>query len=169
MGSNNALVGTWRLVSFELRLKDGTTRHPWGDEVAGQVIYGPDGFMAGSIMKKGRAAFKATDVMAGTPQEFEAAMKSYVGYAGPYSVHGNRILHHAEVSFFPNWTGTDIERFFDVQGSTLTLSTLPLVFGGVQGTAVLVWEKRAPYSPLAIYPDEEKYQKQHEGARPPQR
>jgi hypothetical protein len=147
MGSNNALIGTWKLVSFELRLQDGTTRHPWGGEVSGQVMYGPDGFMAGSFMKRDRSPFEASDVMAGTPQEFEMAMKSYVGYAGSYSLQGNRVIHHAEVSLFPNWTGTDIERFFEVQGSKLTLSTPPLIFfGGRQGTAVLVWEKRAPHS-----------------------
>ena len=126
MESSNALVGTWKLVSFMLRLQDGTTRHPWGSEVAGQVIYGPDGFMAGSLMKRDRSPFEASDVMAGTPQEYEAAMTSYVGYTGPYSLQGNRVIHHAEVSLFPNWTGTDIERFFEVQGSKLTLSTPPL-------------------------------------------
>jgi hypothetical protein len=146
MGSNNVLVGTWKLVSFELRLQDGTTRHPWGEKVAGQVMYGPDGFMAGSFMKMDRATFEAPDVMAGTPAEFEAAMKSYVGYAGPYSLQGNRVIHHSEVSLFPNWAGTDIERFYEIEGSNLTLSTPPLIFGGMQGTAALVWEKRALHS-----------------------
>jgi hypothetical protein len=146
MRSNNPLVGTWKLISFELRLQDGTTRHPWGNNVAGQVMYGPDGFMAGSFMKTDRSAFEASDVMAGTPLEFEAAMKSYVGYAGPYSLQSNRVIHHAEVSLFPNWTDTKIERFFEVQGSKLTLSTPPLIFGGMQGTAALVWQKRETHS-----------------------
>ncbi len=141
MTIRNALVGTWKLVSFELRLEDGTIKHPWGKELTGQVMYGLDGYMAGSFMKKGRPVFGAPDVMAGTPQEFEAAMKSYVGYAGPYTIHGNRVIHHANVSLFPNWTGSDIERFFDIDGNKLTLSTPPLVFGGVPATAALVWEK----------------------------
>jgi hypothetical protein len=146
METSNPLLGTWKLVSVELRLQDGTTRHPWGSEVVGQVIYSSDGFMAGSFMKKNRSPFAAMDVMAGTVQEFEDAMKSYVGYAGPYSLRGNRVIHHAEVSLFPNWTGTDIDRFFEIEGKVLTLSTPPLVFGGTQGTAVLVWEKREPQS-----------------------
>lgn len=144
MQSENPLLGTWNLVSLELRLEDGTTKHPWGSEIAGQLMYGADGFMAGSFMRTGRSPFLAPDVLAGTAIEFEAAMKSYVGYAGPYSIDGNRVVHHAEVSLFPNWTGTDIDRFFEVHDEELTLSTPPLVFGGVRGTAALVWLKRKP-------------------------
>lgn len=143
MSENNALEGTWTLLSVEFRLEDGTIKHPWGSEVAGQVIYGSDGYMAGSFMKKGRSAFKDADVMAGKADEFEAAMKSYVGYAGAYSIEDNRVVHHASVSLFPNWTNTDIERFFTIDGNTLTLSTPPLVFGGIQGSAALVWKKMA--------------------------
>jgi hypothetical protein len=141
MQSSNLLVGTWTLISVELRLLDGKTLFPWGEEVTGQLIYGADGYMAGSFMKNHRAAFAASDVMAGSLSEFEGAMKSYVGYAGAYTVDQNRVIHHAQLSVFPNWSGTDIERLFLIDGDTLTLSTPPLVFGGVQGAAVLVWRK----------------------------
>ncbi len=142
MESDNVLVGTWKLVSFELCLQDGTAQYPWGKEVVGQVMYGADGYMAGSFMRKDRIPFAALDVMAGTSQEFAAAMKSYVGYAGTYSLHDNRVIHHVAVSLFPNWTGTDIERYFEINGNQLTLSTPPLVVGGILGSAVLVWEKQ---------------------------
>jgi hypothetical protein len=104
-------------------------------------MYGADGYMAGSFMKNDGPAFGTPDVMGGTLQEFEAAIKSYVGYAGPYSIVGNRVIHHAAISLFPNWIGTDHERFFNIEGSRLTLSTPPLIFGGVRATAVLVWAK----------------------------
>lgn len=142
MQNDNPLVGTWKLISFELRLKDGTTMHPWGNDVVGQVMYSPDGFMTGCFMKRERAPFAAADVMSGTPQEFETAMKSYVGYAGPYTLYSNRVIHHAEVSWFPNWIGTDIERYFEIQGNSLTLSTPPMMFSGTEATAALVWEKQ---------------------------
>jgi hypothetical protein len=145
MEFNSMLVGTWKLISFELRMQDGTVKHPWGSDVVGQVMYGSDGFMAGSFMKRNRSCFGASDVMAGTPEEFEAAMKSYIGYAGAYSIQGDRVIHHAEVSLFPNWTGTDIERFFEVREDMLTLVTPPLKFGGTTATAALVWERRVPH------------------------
>ncbi len=141
MTITNPLIGTWKLVSFELRAEDGSTVHPWGEEVAGQVTYSAEGYMSGSFMQMGRPAFESSDVMGGSAEEFAAAMKSYVGYAGSYSLRGNQVIHHASVSLFPNWTGTDIERFYAVDGNLLTLSTPPGVFGGQRATAALVWEK----------------------------
>ena len=137
------LTGTWLLVSFELRFEDGTKSYPWGPQVRGQVIYGKDGYMAGSLMKEGRPKFRSEDIMAGTVEEFSEAMKSYIGYCGPYEYLDGRVIHHAEVSLFPNWTGTKIERFVLIENDLLTLSTPPLPFGGKVGTANLVW-KRAP-------------------------
>ncbi len=139
--NNNALVGTYKLNSFELRLEDGSIAYPWGKEVTGQVIYGTDGYMSGCLMKNRRPIFAAADVMAGTQQEIESAMKSYIGYAGAYSVQDNRVIHHATISLFPNWTDTDIDRFFEIKGDLLTLSTPPAIFDGVRATAALVWEK----------------------------
>ena len=135
------VVGTWKLNSFELRLEDGSIIYPWGKAVTGQVMYGADGYMSGCLMQSNRSNFQVADVMAGTPPEFEAAMKSYIGYAGAYSLQDNRVIHHAAVSLFPNWTGTDIDRFFAIEGDLLTLSTPPALFGGVRATAVLIWEK----------------------------
>ncbi len=146
MDSHNLLVGTWKLLSLELRLPDGLTKYPWGKDVVGQLLYSSDGYMSGSFMKRDRSNFAATDIMAGTPPEFAAAMKSYVGYAGAYRIEGNRVIHHVTVSLFPNWIGTDIDRFWEIQGHKLTLNTPPLVFGGIAGTAALVWEKQSLFT-----------------------
>jgi Lipocalin-like domain len=140
MKGSNALVGIWQLLSVELRLQDGKTKYPWGKAVTGQVIYSSSGFMAGSFMKEDRFLFGASDVMVGTPPAFEAAMKSYIGYTGPYS-----ITHHAETSLFQHCNDTDVDRFFEIQGNKLTLSTPTLIFDETQGTAVLIFEKLAVY------------------------
>ena len=141
MSTENHLIGAWELISFELRQEDGTIKYPWGSNIKGQVMYSSDGYMAGSFMKENRADFEGDDLVSGSVQEFEAAMKSYVGYAGPYSLHGDRVFHQATVSLFPNWTDTSIERFFDVTGNKLTLTTTPLVFGGISAVGALVWQK----------------------------
>jgi hypothetical protein len=142
--SINPLIGTWRLLSFELRGEDGTIVHPWGTEVAGQVIYTADGYMSGCLMPAGRPAFASDDVMGGNTAEFEAAMKSYIGYAGPYSIDKDKLTHHAAVSLFPNWTGTEIIRYWAVEDNRLSLSTPPGTFGGWKATGVLVWELLPP-------------------------
>ncbi len=139
--TKNPLVGTWKLVSFELRTDDGKTIFPWGKEVTGQVTYTDDGYMSGSFMKLNRKPFNSVDILGGTLAEFEAAMKSYVGYAGTYSINGDQVIHHASVSAFPNWTDTNIERHFVVEGDRLTLSTSPSTFGGQKASGVLIWQK----------------------------
>ncbi len=147
MTTANFLVGTWKLLSFELRLTNGAVIYPFGREVVGQLMYSSDGHMAGSFMKAQRPSFASGDVMAGTPQECDAAMKTYVSYAGTYRIEHDRVIHHAEVSLFPNWTGTDIVRVFALDGNTLTLSTPPMLVGGTEAVAALVWEKVAPLDP----------------------
>lgn len=141
MKNVNQLIGTWKLISFKLRLEDGIIKYPWGKNIEGQVMYGADGYMAGSLMKQNRTLFESPDVMAAKKDECESAMKSYVGYAGAYSLDGMCVFHHTSVSIFPNWTGIDIKRFYEISDNKLSLSTPPLLFSGVQATAVLVWEK----------------------------
>ena len=143
MTQDNLLVGTWSLVSFQLQLTDGSVKHPWGRNLVGQVMYTPDGFMAGTFMKQDRAHFPAADVMLATPEESVAALKSYVGYAGSYSVRGDSVVHHVTVSWFPNWSGTDIERFFEVENGNLVLRTPPIAIGGMRAKSVGVWRKIA--------------------------
>jgi hypothetical protein len=56
-------------------------------------------------------------------------------------VHQDTVVHHIEVSLFPNWKGVDQVRRFAFDGDRLTLSTAPMVVAGVERTAHLVWER----------------------------
>ncbi len=38
-----ALIGSWRLRSFELRMADGEVVHPYGEEVHGYLFYNENG------------------------------------------------------------------------------------------------------------------------------
>jgi Lipocalin-like domain len=40
------------------------------------------------------------------------------------------VIHHVELSLFPNWSGVDQERLFQVTGDPLTLRTRPLLLEG---------------------------------------
>jgi DNA-binding response OmpR family regulator len=40
----------------------------------------------------------------------------------------------------------DVDRFFEIQGDKLTLSTPTLIFDGIQGTEVLIWERLSLYN-----------------------
>jgi Lipocalin-like domain len=147
----NPLVGVWSLLSFELRFDDGSSVLPWGPNVCGQVIYTNEGFMSGSLMRGDRPAFAVDNAASGTHEEFKMAMTTYIGYAGRYTYRGSLsgdaptdgVIHHAEVSAFPNWAGTDIERTVHIDDDgLLALGTPPLDYGDRTGVATLIWQRR---------------------------
>jgi Lipocalin-like domain len=58
------------------------------------------------------------------------AAGTYVSYCGRYEFHGDTVVHHVELSLFPNWVGVEQERLVEVRGNRMTLSTLPILLGG---------------------------------------
>ncbi len=139
--TQHSIVGVWRLVSYESRPESGATRLPYGEQVSGYLIYTPQGYMSVTIMGANRADLASEDRLAGTPDEYARAMKSYVSYCGRYTLLPDRVVHHIELSHFPNWCGVDQERFYELEGDRLKLRTPPFVLGGVEQTANLVLER----------------------------
>jgi hypothetical protein len=138
--ARDALVGAWRLVSWENQTADGQVTYPMGTDPNGYVIYA-DGRFSITISQRGRAGFAAGDLLSGTTEEKARAMEGFVAYAGRYSFYGDRVIHHVELSLFPNWVGTDQERWVELAGDRLTLSASPLLLAGAQQVPRLVWER----------------------------
>jgi hypothetical protein len=77
-----------------------------------------------------------------TENEKVALYDSMFAYAGTYSVAGDKIIHHVDISWNESWTGTDQIRHFELSGNTLTLSTrLTDAATGTDAYYVVVWEK----------------------------
>jgi len=133
------LVGAWRLVSVETRDEKGELVRR--GERTGYLLYSPDGYMSVAFMKEGRPVFKSGDIRGGSVEEKIAAINGYVSYAGRYTVQDDTVVHHIEVSLFPNWVGVSQERTFTFEGSRLTLSTPLMLVGGKQLSTHLVWER----------------------------
>jgi hypothetical protein len=145
-----ALVGAWRLVSWENRAADGQVTYPKGPDALGYLIYTADGRFSVTISRAGRAGFAGGDLLGGTTEDKVRAVEGFTAYAGRYSFHGDRVVHHVELSLFPNWVGTDQERAAELAGDRLTLSAGPLLLAGKQQVARLVWARVSP-SPGADY------------------
>jgi len=143
--ARDALVGAWRLVSWENRVADGQVTYPMGAGALGYVLYTGDGRFSVTISRVGRGGFAAGDLLGGTTGEKARAMESFVAYAGRYSFHGDRVIHHVELSLFPNWVGTDQERWVELAWDRLTLSASPLLLAGTQQVPRLVWERVDPW------------------------
>jgi hypothetical protein len=139
----NPFVGAWKLISFEGRRNDGVVTYPWGKDTTGYYIFSADGYMSVALMSAERRQYSSGDMLHGSAEEKIAAAESYISYAGRYEVQGNKVVVHCEVSFFPNWIGSEQVRFFEFSDdeNTLTLSTLPVRIGGKDLTSVLVWRR----------------------------
>src|SRR5215470_18495148 len=140
--STIAFVGAWRLLSFEARTSSGEVSYPLGRDAVGLLLYGRDGYMAVTVMRVDRAHFKSTNIWeAASPEEKLAAFDSYSSYCGRYEVQNDKIIHHIELSLFPNWSGQGQERYFEFAGDRLTLRTPPTTVGGVEQTAIAIWQR----------------------------
>ncbi|MBD1846753.1 lipocalin-like domain-containing protein [Cyanobacteria bacterium FACHB-63] len=144
---SNQIVGTWKLVSCETRTIDGRVFQPLGSDPAGYIVYTENGFMSVSIMKANRQRFLAGDIAGGTAEEKIAAAESYISYCGSYKLEDKKVVHHVDVSFFPNWIGIDQARFVDLNGDRLTLSTPQMVVYGIEQVGYLIWERVETFQP----------------------
>ena len=135
------LVGTWRLKRWETRGADGRVSCPLGPNALGYLTYTPGGHVSVSMMRAGRAPFADSALLGGTPEERAVAAAGYVAYCGRYEVRdGEAVVHHVELSLFPNWVGSEQVRFAAVVGDELTITTRPLLIGG-ETVNRLVWER----------------------------
>ena len=138
----NPLIGSWRLMSWENRSIDGQKiSYPLGRDAVGYIMYNQDGYMSVSIMRPNRTKFAAGDLLGGSVEEKAQAAETYVSYCGRYEFRGDTVIHHVELSSFPNWVGVDQERLVELNGNRLTLSTRPILLGGMNQTAHLIWER----------------------------
>lgn len=137
----NPFVGTWRLVSSEVRSADGQVSYPRGQDAVGYIIYSEDGYMSAVIMPANRTKFAAETLREGSTEEKATAADTYLSYCGKYEVQGEKVIHHVEASLFPNWIGADLERTFQFDGNRLILSPPPRLVDGRQQTSHLTWER----------------------------
>lgn len=129
-------------MSWENRSIDGQKiSYPLGRDAVGYIMYSQDGYMSVTIMRPNRAKFAAGDLLGGSIEEKAQAAETYVSYCGRYEFRGDTVIHHVELSSFPNWVGVDQERLVKLNGNRLTLSTRPILLGGIEQTARLNWER----------------------------
>jgi hypothetical protein len=140
-----ALVGAWKLLSWENRAADGRVTYPMGTDALGYLLYTASGRFSVTISRRGRAGFAAGDLLSGTTEEQARAVEGFVAYAGRYSFHADRVVHHVELSLFPNWVGSDQERWVELAGNRLILSARPLQLAGQLQVPRLVWERVDPF------------------------
>ena len=70
-------------------------------------MYTPDGYMSAQLAKPDRSLFASGDWFAGTSEDYQQEVTSYIAYSGPYHVDevNQTLTHSMFVSLLPNWTG----------------------------------------------------------------
>jgi lipocalin-like protein len=129
------LLGTWKLISFQVQYEDSNKLQPWWDEhPVGIVIVTKDGRMLAVLTAGDRMASATTDQLFG----------SMVAYSGRYRVEGNRLSTTVDCAWLPAWVGTEVPRTFERKGDDLSLMSdfydNPR-FPGRSVRGVLMWRK----------------------------
>ena len=132
-----SLVGNWKMVSYLTEeLATGEKTALLGEHPKGYLIYTPEGRMMALSVHETRSPPK-------TDEDRINLHKNMVAYSGRYTVEGNKVVHHIDISWNQSWTGTDQVRFFKLEGNTLTIKTAPTKnpITGMESTSVVVWER----------------------------
>jgi hypothetical protein len=135
----NALVGSWRLLSFELRVvgDDGPPRHPFGEHPIGRIVITSAHTMVAFISAAGR---KPPTNQA----EAAALIASMTGYTGKFRIEGDKFITSVDGAWNEIYRGTEQDRYFRVDGDTLSIRTpeqASAILPGKRTVANLVWER----------------------------
>jgi hypothetical protein len=81
-----ALIGTWRLVSYEATsVDDGEVVRPYGEHPLGLIMYTADGYMSAQITTPDRPLFGEQRQEYGSPEELAEAADAQDPAAGTYT------------------------------------------------------------------------------------
>ena len=149
-GSDRAkFVGTYKLLTTEVKDANGTWRQTPNFDSMGYITYSDTGYMGVHVMPKNRATFVANQP---TPEEALEALRGYTAYYGLYTVNEDEnekfVVHHRVDEINPGGQA-DAKRFYDFVGNQLILRPAPASGGKEQATRHIVWE-RLPNAPLSV-------------------
>jgi Lipocalin-like domain len=135
------LVGTWKLVDASSKTSAGEKIDaPYGIDPVGFLTYTAEGRISSVISYGGR---KPLSMGGGKIEEQAEAFKTFLAYAGRYTLSGDKVTHHIEVSSVQNYVDRDLVRTIKFEDDRITLTTPPTPVNGKIQTLELVWRRVA--------------------------
>jgi hypothetical protein len=137
----DSIVGTWRLVSWiEEQTESKAVHKNFGDNPLGLLTFTSDGRMMVIMADPSR---KPTAAPKPTNAEAAQLYVTMIAYAGRYTLEGEKITNHIDISWNQAWNGTDQWRYFEVKNNLLTAKTPPFVspFLNKEIVSTAVWEQ----------------------------
>lgn len=139
MGSGDKLLGTWKLVSASSSTSNGERdAAPYGQGPSGLLTYSEDGRVTALISYGGRQALPSGG---GSQEEQAEAFKTFIAYAGRYTLGGDKVTHHIEISSIQNYVGKNLVRSVKFEDDRITLTTPPTPVNGKIQTIQLIWQR----------------------------
>ncbi|MFO7558026.1 MAG: lipocalin-like domain-containing protein [Desulfobacterales bacterium] len=145
---SHQLIGTWKLVSFELQTTGGDELSPLGDAPIGIAIIDKSGYMSAQLSRGDRKPFSSDPP---TPEEIQTAFMSFIAYFGEYRIDEKKQTFTTRVhgSSNPDWIGEDQIRHYEMKDNQMVLKTTPMKIkslGGIEVVGTVIWEKIEPVS-----------------------
>ena len=138
-GGADALIGTWKLVSWQVIVDNGPPQDLFGARPRGYLI----------LTREGRSTVltAAEHRRAGTDDASRAALhRSMLAYSGRYRVEGSDFVTVVDLSWNEEWNGTEQRRHFRIEGDRLLIESVPapsIVAPGRTDFRRIVWEREA--------------------------
>jgi hypothetical protein len=134
------LVGTWRLIAASgVTSKAERNEAPYGTGPTGLLTYFEDGRMTSLISYGGRKPLRAIPQV----EEQAEAFKTFLAYAGRYTLSQEKVIHHVEICSIQNYVGKDLARDVKFQGDRIVLTTPPTLVNGSIQSIELTWQRLA--------------------------
>ena len=101
----NPLLGAWKLKSYVREVAATSKRYnERGEDLNGYLNYSADGSLYAIITWDNRPS--PNDVVP-TNEERVRLYRTMISYAGIYTVDAQKVIHHVDISWNQNWTGTE--------------------------------------------------------------
>jgi hypothetical protein len=110
----SALIGAWNLIALRFEVAgSGERLDLFGSAPRGRILV----TNGGDFMTVITSADRAT--MGDTAQLY----KTMMAYAGKYRVEDDKLIVSCDLSWHPDWVGTEQVRYFKLEGENLSLRT----------------------------------------------
>ncbi|MBU3629273.1 MULTISPECIES: lipocalin-like domain-containing protein [unclassified Polynucleobacter] len=117
MKSNQALIGIWKLFSYEVEIQEtGEFFYPLGQKPTGFICITENNHVMVTLTGEGRKP-------ASSSEDSAELLNSLVSYAGTYRIEGNEWITSVQVAWKPDWVNTEQRRQFEIQDDRLRVLT----------------------------------------------
>ncbi|CDM60266.1 MULTISPECIES: lipocalin-like domain-containing protein [Rhizobium] len=131
--------GRWRLSAWRRTTSEGDVVYPLGEDASGLLVYTSSGRMMVQMTAAHRSLVATSDPLGGGVDERAAAYSTCLAYFGSYTVTDGKVIHNIEGSSFPNWSGTEQVRPYELSGDELVLRTPPSKTDGISVVNEISW------------------------------